>query len=107
MTTRVFSRDDPCTKKHLYECFWDTEGMRFRKVLVTEALSLIGRNAPRYMLGTGYISLEVTPRAEFYRLTEAGEEWLLRGIASYAKNHPDEVIAGYPPRRTRQRPVRR
>lgn len=85
---KVFSKDNPCTKRDLWVCFRDARG--FRKVQVAQAHSVIGVNAPRVMERNGYLVKETYRSAEWYVLTAEGEAWLLRGINSYVKNHPSE-----------------
>lgn len=85
---KTFTRDRPCTKKDLWVCFRDARG--FRKVQVAQAHSVIGLNAPRVMERNGYLVKETYRNAEWYALTFEGEQWLLRGIQSYVKNHPAE-----------------
>lgn len=85
---KTFTRDDPCTKKDLWTCFRDERG--FRKVQIAQAQSVIGINAPRVMERNGYLVKETYRNAEWYALTFEGEQWLMRGIYSYVKNHPSE-----------------
>jgi hypothetical protein len=85
---RVFTRDNPCTKKDLWVCFRDERG--FKKVQVAQAHAIIGVNAPRVMERNGYVVKETYRSAEWYALTFEGEQWLLRGIQSYIRNHPSE-----------------
>lgn len=84
---RVFTKDQPCTKKELWECFRGRRG--FRKVQVAEAQSVIGKNAPKNMLRNGYAEVVSHRRAEYYQLTDKGQEWLQKGILSFAKRHPE------------------
>ena len=100
----VFTKDKPCTKAELWRCFradpHNKRGLEvfrltspggFWSVQVDEAHAIIGKNAPRYMESKGYLVVDRTPRSEFYRLTPAGEDWLINGIKAYAKNHPVEA----------------
>lgn len=90
---KVFTKDNPCTKRDLWECFVGPTG--FRTVLVVEAHSVIGVNAPRGMEKMGRLAVKRTPRGEYYTLTAEGREWLKKGVLSYAKNHPVDA-AGIP-----------
>jgi hypothetical protein len=94
---KVFTRDNPCTKKDLWACF--TNALGFIQPTVTEAHSVIGTHAPRYMERKGFLVVERTAQTDRYALTPTGMAWLEKGIASYAKNHPAEVqyIPNYPP----------
>lgn len=85
---RVFSKDSPCTKRHLWECFVGTTG--FRTVSVTEAHAAIGVNAPRGMERMGRLRRVSTPQGDYYTLTVEGRAWLSTGISAYVKNHPLE-----------------
>lgn len=94
---KVFTKDDPCTKLHLWQCFRARRG--FRKVELAEAHSQIGVNAPKNMLNRGYAEVVEQRRSEYYQLTDEGKEWLTKGILSYVKRHPEEATeAKYLPR---------
>lgn len=86
---KVFSKENPCSKKDLWLCFRTARG--WRGVQVDEAHSIIGVNAPRYLERQGYLLKDAGAGTDVYLLTAAGEEWLTRGIQSYLKNHPSEV----------------
>lgn len=85
---RVFTRDNPCTKRDLWACFRGPMG--FRRVQVIVAQSQIGANAPRVMERNGHLVRNNTPQGDFYTLTDSGREWLTKGINAYVKNHPAE-----------------
>lgn len=87
-TVKVFSKDNPCTKRDLWVCFRGARG--FQKVQTAQAHAVIGVNAPRVMERNGYLVKETQRGAEVYALTFEGEQWLTRGIQSYVKNHPAE-----------------
>ncbi len=86
---KVFTRDNPCTKLHIWNCFRGVRG--FKKVDVAHAQSIIGVNAPRNMLSKGYATITETAGVEYYQLTKYGTEWLMTGLKSYLKNHPNDV----------------
>lgn len=88
---RVFTKDSPCTKRDLWECFVGPTG--FRTVSVPEAHSVIGVNAPRGMEREGRLRVAKTPMGDYYSLTAEGREWLVKGILSYARNHPLDAQA--------------
>ena len=85
---RAFTRENPCTKKDLWQCFRGPTG--YRRVLVAVAYSQIGVNAPRVMERQGYLVKNATPQGDFLTLTESGRQWLDKGIRAYVKNHPSE-----------------
>ncbi len=85
---RTFTKESPCTKKDLWQCFRGPAG--YRRVLVVVAHSQIGVNAPRVMERNGYLVQEVTAKGDYYALTEDGRVWLEKGIRAYVKNHPSE-----------------
>ena len=85
---RTFTRENPCTKKDLWQCFRGPTG--YRRVLVAVAYSQIGANAPRVMGRQGYLVKNATPQGDFLTLTESGRQWLDKGIRAYVKNHPSE-----------------
>lgn len=102
----VFTREKPVTKVELWNCFRVSE-RAFRAVQVDAAHAKIGKNAPRYLEKKGYVVKNTTARADYYTLTPEGEEWLIRGIKAYAKNHPSEMrlINFFPVEARRQRRV--
>ena len=85
---RTFTKESPCTKKDLWQCFRGPAG--YRRVLVVVAHSQIGVNAPRVMERNGYLVKSATPQGDFLTLTESGRQWLDKGIRAYVKNHPSE-----------------
>lgn len=94
---RVFTRDNPCTKVELWNCFQRKGG--FRMVSVVEAKTLIGENAPKYMLKKGYIREATLAGVDLYRVSISGEEWLREGIRRYLELHPERLpeVDGKPP----------
>lgn len=83
---KVFTKDRPCSKFELWTCFYGSKG--FRTVQVDEAHAVIGLNVPRVMEREGRLEKVEQKQQEFYRLTEDGEEWLLKGFRNYLINHP-------------------
>ena len=83
---RVFTKQDPCNKSHLWECFRGRRG--FIQVTLPRAWSIIGKNAPKNMLARGYVEILNTRRGEVYKLTPSGEDWLTKGYENYCKRHP-------------------
>lgn len=96
-TVAKFTRDNPCTKLHIWNTFRGRRG--FLPVQVTEAQAQIGANAPRVMERKGYLIRERGDRADVYILTPSGEDWLTEGMQRYLKNHPaEEENANHLPR---------
>jgi hypothetical protein len=83
---KEFTRDNPCTKLDLWNCFMSRAG--FVPVDVNLAQSLIGMNAPRVMERNGYLVREYTGKGDYYKLTPAGQDWLSRGFRNFLRNHP-------------------
>lgn len=104
----VFSKDNPANKADLWRCF-KRSATGFATVQVDDAHSIIGKNAPRYLERAGYLVRDTTEKGDFYYLTVLGEQWLIRGIRSYVKNHPAERegIAFFPDDAPAARRVRR
>lgn len=86
---KVFSKENPCSKKDLWLCFRTSRG--FREVQVDEAHSIIGVNSPRYLERQGYLIKGEGAGMDTYLLTAAGEAYLTKGIQAYLKNHPAEA----------------
>lgn len=86
---KVFTRENPCTKADIWECFVGDRG--FRSVSIPIARSIIGANTPRYLDREGYISVSRVRNTDFYTLTEKGKRWLIDGVRSYIRNHPSEA----------------
>lgn len=84
-----FTRDNPCTKLHIHNCFATPEG--YGKRPVVDAQAEIGVNVPRVMEREGRLVRRSIKSVDYYVLTEEGERWLSRGIRSYLKNHPDDT----------------
>lgn len=85
---RVFSKENPCSKRDVWECFRGPNG--FQRVQVSTAHSMIGINVPRVMERNGHLVKNATPQGDFLTLTPGGRDWLERGIRAYVRNHPAE-----------------
>jgi hypothetical protein len=83
----VFTKDNPCTKIHIWNCFRGQRG--FRRAQVDEARAVIGANAPRGMIAQGRLERVSKGNVDYYQLTEAGKKWLYQGMQNYLRNHPD------------------
>ena len=85
---RVFTRDKPCTKKDIWIAFRRRTG--FAILQVDKAHAEIGVNVPRVMEREGRLVRLTVNAVDYYKLTLEGQEWLLRGMANYIRNHPSE-----------------
>lgn len=86
---KVFTKQKPCTKKDIWNCFRVPAG--FAKVQVDLAHTKIGVNVPRVMERQGYLVKESLPKGDYYSLTSMGQSWLENGIKSFLRNHPAEA----------------
>lgn len=105
---RVFSREEPCTKVHLYNCFMSTGSPVPRAVV--EARGEIGVNSIKYLKRNGYAVEVEREGVDCWELTRDGVEWLEKGLARHLELHPaDRTLVQYrggtskPTRRTRVR----
>lgn len=104
---KTFTRDDPCTKVDLHNCF--VSGDSYRPRAVVEARGEIGVNAIKYLLREGYAVAEERGGVEYWELTENGHEWLRKGLARHLELHPGDASlvvnkpGASPVRRTRTR----
>jgi hypothetical protein len=85
----VFTRDNPCNKLILWNCFRTRRG--FKKIQVDEAKAQIGENAPKNMLKNEYVVVVESRNVEYYQLTEEGKFWLKTGMAGFVKRYPEEA----------------
>jgi hypothetical protein len=93
---RHFTKDSPVTKAELWACFRGRRG--WKRVQVDTAHSIIGLNAPRYMLTKEYVTRVTDKGADYYALTAEGQEWLLKGTRAFLRNHPEaRASVPYPP----------
>lgn len=89
LVPKTFTKDNPCTKVDIWNAFITSKGLDSAPVV--RAQSFMGVNAPRNMLNNGYVTVELRGGVEYYELTEEGEEWLIKGLSSRIKRHPDEL----------------
>lgn len=82
-----FTRDNPCTKVHLHNCFY--KGGKYIPRPVVEAKSEIGENAPKYLIREGYATIRLIDGVDYYVLTEDGDNYLRNGIQRYLTLHPE------------------
>lgn len=85
---RIFTREKPCTKKDIWLAFRRRTG--FAILQVDKAHAEIGVNVPRGMEKEGRLVRITVKGVDYYKLTQEGQDWLLRGMASYIRNHPSE-----------------
>lgn len=87
---RLFTKDNPVTKVELFNCFWHPPSKNWRPRAVIEARGEIGENAPKYLLSKGYARTFGRQFVDWYELSEMGKDWLLKGLASHLKRHPED-----------------
>lgn len=83
-----FTKDNPCTKVDIWNCFRGRRG--FVRVQVAEAHAIVGLNAPRYMLSKFYVTVVTANSAEYYKLTKDGIDWLSKKLKTYLVRHPKD-----------------
>jgi hypothetical protein len=83
----VFTRDNPCTKLDLWNCFRGKRGFVQKQIDV--AYSIIGKNAPRYLIREGYAERVEIRGTEYLRLTEMGATWLEKKFLHLLSKHPE------------------
>jgi hypothetical protein len=86
---RVFTKEDPCTKVELHNCFF--RGGQYVERAVVEARTEIGENAPKYLVKKGFVLLQTRKWVDYYVPTEQGKAWLHSGILRYLVLHPDRA----------------
>lgn len=89
-TPKVFTREQPCTKVEIHNCFYAPGGYKARMVI--EARTEIGINVPKYLLREGYAVQELRGGSDYLELTEEGEEWLRTGLARQLELHPERRL---------------
>lgn len=88
MKPAVFTRESPCTKVHIWNCF--RQGGKFVSVPVVHAQSIIGVNTPKYLLREGYATAVARKGIDYYTLSRAGESWLQSGVIKHLQRHPSD-----------------
>jgi hypothetical protein len=86
---KVFSREEPCTKVDLFNCF--NQFGRYAPRAVIEARGEIGVNAIKYLLKKDLAQAYEKCGIDWWRLTPEGEEWLTEGLARHLVLHPDHT----------------
>ena len=87
-TVKQFTKDKPCTKLDIWNCFRSRRG--FIPAQVNAAKSIIGANAPRVMEQHKRVRVTSRSNVDYYELTAEGKKWLVRGIKNYVRNHPGD-----------------
>ena len=89
-TPAVFTKENPCSKVELHNCFY--RGGKYVARPVVEARTVIGVNAPKFLIREGYVIQNSIKGVDFYCPTPAGREWLEKGIARYLGLHPERAL---------------
>jgi hypothetical protein len=89
---RKFTKDDPCTKIELHNCFVNPATGHYTSRPLVTAKTEIGDNAPKYLAKKGYLEIDSSSTGvDYYRLTPDGEDWLREGLQRYLVLHPERV----------------
>lgn len=101
---KVFSREEPCTKVDLHNCFYP-QGLVARRAVV-EARGEIGLNAIKYLKREGFARAYEDRGVDYWQLTPEGVAWLSKGLARHLELHPEDRervnrVRSSPTRRTR------
>lgn len=88
-TPKVFTRENPCTKIHIHNCFY--AGGQYPDKPVIEAKTFIGENCPKYLTREGFATVVTRRGVDYYHLTPEGDSWLRQGIIRYLTLHPDRI----------------
>lgn len=85
MSVRTFTKNQPCNKIDIWNCFRGRRG--FKKVAIVEAQAEIGRHVPGHLVAQGKAD-RVTMRdgTEALELTDYGKQWLTAGTERYIRN---------------------
>lgn len=86
---REFTRADPCTKVHLFQCFRAADGKGYYARAVVEARGEIGVNAIKYLIREGYAAAYDMRSVEYWELTSDGIAWLEKGLIRELELHPE------------------
>lgn len=94
MKTKQFSKDHPCTKIELYNCFFGVDSTQddvARSSDITRAKAIIGRNVPSRLIQAGHAEMTIVGGEQHIALTVEGQAWLLHGTQRYLKNQPERA----------------
>lgn len=84
-----FTYTDRCNTGMIWNCFRGTRNFKPVQIAVVE--SQIGINVPGDMLVRNRLLKFYESEAEYYELTEIGEEWITKKIFTYLKTYPAEI----------------
>jgi len=84
MKARVFTKERPCNKVDIWNCF--RSGRRFTSVPVLEAKQCIGEHVPNHLVRAGRAEIVESRGADVIRLTPEGAEFLKEGTERYIRN---------------------
>lgn len=83
---KVFSREEPCTKVDLFNCF--SRGGVYVPRAIVEARGEIGVNAIKYLVKKDLAEITEEGNVAYWVLTDEGETWLSEGLARHLVLHP-------------------
>lgn len=86
----VFDRANPCSKVELHNCFFKKGAYVSRRLV--EAQTIVGVNAPKFLMRQGYAVLQAERGVDYYALTREGRDWLSTGLLRYLELHPERAI---------------
>ena len=86
---KTFTRENPCTKIDIHNCFFD--GRTFVARPVVETRGEIGLNTPKYLLKNEYATATHERGIDYLSLTQAGKEWLEDGLRRFIALHPERA----------------
>lgn len=90
LPVKVFTRDNPCTKVDLHNCFMSDGSSKPVPAIVGRGI--IGVNAIRYLVNSGYARKYESGGVDYWELTESGVDWLTKGLARHLKLHPEDRV---------------
>jgi hypothetical protein len=88
MTPAKFTRENPCTKVHIWRAF--RRAGQYPDIPVVEARSIIGIPASKYLVTKGYALTKHLKGVDLYRLTTDGIKWLEAGLRRHLELHPEQ-----------------
>lgn len=103
---KVFTREDPCTKVDLHNCFY-LGGSKPLSRAVVEARGEIGLNAIKYLKREGYAIEHEVEGIDRWTLTPEGVQWLVKGLARHLELHPGDSALVMRARTGQAAPARR
>ena len=89
LPVKVFTRDEPVTKVHMANAFWN--GKQFIPRAIVQTRGIIGLNAPKYLIREGLARIVTAQDVDMLELTPSGQRWLTEGLAKHLKRHPEQA----------------